>query len=153
MPRSDEEAKAAHYASYRDLAFGWQMRTWVRIASQTGKSKAYLYYFSRVPPGPNSATLGAYHAAEIGYVFHNLHLSTRPYEDTDRKLSDVMSSYWVNFAATGDPNGSGLPKWPVYRERSDLALEFGNDVAPRPAPHKAALDFFDSYTTESRRIR
>jgi len=142
---SDEEAKASHYASFRDFTFGWQMRTWVRMSSKTGASKAYLYYFTRVPPGPAGARLGAYHAAEIAYVFHNLHIGAKPYEDADRKLSDLMSSYWVNFAATGDPNGKGLPEWPAYREKSDIALELGNEVRLRPELHKAQLDFLDGY--------
>jgi para-nitrobenzyl esterase len=142
---SDREARASHYASYRDFVFGWQMRTWVRMAAKTGKSNTYLYYFTRVPPGPLGATLGAYHAAEISYVFRNLHLATRPYEDADRKLSDAMSSYWVNFATTGDPNGDGLPSWPVYREKSDVALELGNEIKLLPGLHKPELDFLDGH--------
>jgi para-nitrobenzyl esterase len=121
------------------------MRAWVRMASKTGKSNAYLYYFTRVPPGPASATLGAFHASEISYVFHNLRLGTVSYEDSDRKLSDIISSYWVNFATTGDPNGKGLPDWPVYRESSDIALELGNEIRSRPQLHKPELDFLESY--------
>lgn len=142
---SDGEAKASHYASFRDFTFGWQMRSWARMSVRSGASKAYLYYFSRIPPGPVGAALGAYHAAEIAYVFHNLNLGARPYEDADRKLSDLMSSYWVNFAATGDPNGNGLPEWPAYRDKSDIALEFGNEVGLRPELHKAELDFLDGH--------
>ena len=142
---SDAQARASHYASYRDFVFGWQMRTWVRMAAKTGKSNAFLYYFTRVPPGPAGARLGAYHASEIPYVFHNLPLSKVPYEDADRKLSDIISSYWVNFATTGDPNGKGLPKWPMYRENSDIALELGNEIKPRPELHKPELDFLDGY--------
>jgi para-nitrobenzyl esterase len=56
-----------------------------------------------------------------------------------------MSSYWVNFATTGDPNGKDLPKWPVYQEKSDLALELGNEIRPIPELHKAELDFLDSH--------
>jgi len=51
----------------------------------------------------------------------------------------------VNFAATGDPNGKGLAKWPAYDATSDTALEFGNQVELRRALHKAGLDFFDRY--------
>jgi len=68
---SDEEAMASHYASFRDFSFGWQMRTWVRMQAKTGKSKAFLYYFDRVPPGPDSGRYGAFHASEIAYVFEN----------------------------------------------------------------------------------
>ena len=63
----------------------------------------------------------------------------------------MMSSYWVNFATTGDPNGECLPKWPVYREKSDIALELGNEITLRPELHKAELDFMDSYFQSLRR--
>jgi para-nitrobenzyl esterase len=142
---SDEEARASTAATIRDQTFGWEMRTWARIETRTGKSKVYLYYFSRVPPGPAGARYGAYHGSEISYVFHNLSRSNRPWEPVDRILSDTLSSYWVNFATTGDPNGQGLPKWPVYEEKADLVMELGNQIEPRPQPHRAALDFFDAW--------
>jgi para-nitrobenzyl esterase len=142
---SDEEARQSFYAVFRDLTFGWHMRTWVRLATRTGKSKAYYYYFTRVPPGPNSERLGAYHAAEIAYVFHNLHTSPRPWEPADHQLSDTLSSYWVNFAATGDPNGKGLPQWPAYDASGDIALELGTTITQRPNLHKAVLDFLDGH--------
>ncbi len=147
---SDAQAKASHYAGFRDFTFGWQMREWVRMQTQTGKAAAYLYYFTRVPPGPGSAELGAHHAAEIVYVFDNLRFGKKKYEEIDQRLTDTMSSYWVNFAATGDPNGGGLPKWPAYRENSDLALEFGAEVKPLPQLHKAQLDFLDGYLAAQR---
>jgi para-nitrobenzyl esterase len=140
----DQQAKESFYASFRDVAFGWQMRTWARMQTKSGKSPAYLYYFTRVPPGPGSDRYGAFHASEIAYVFDNLH-GPRPWEDTDRKLADMMSSYWVNFAATGNPDGKGLPKWPAYDQKTDIALELGNTVQPVSGLHKPQLDFLDSY--------
>jgi para-nitrobenzyl esterase len=56
-----------------------------------------------------------------------------------------MSSYWVNFAATGDPNGRGLPHWPAYEEKTDTAIEFGNTIELHPGLNKPALDFLDKY--------
>ena len=91
------------------------------------------------PPG--SEKYGAYHASEIAYAFHNLAVSTRPWEDTDRKLSDLMSTYWVNFATTGNPNGKGLPAWPAYDAKADQLLELGDKVQVRGNPQAAALDF------------
>jgi para-nitrobenzyl esterase len=149
---SSDQAKASFYASFRDQTFGWQMRTWVRMQTKTRKSNAYLYYFSRIPPGPTSDQYGAYHASEIGYVFGNLE-PPRPWEDVDRKLSHTISSYWVNFATTGDPNGKLLPKWPSYQEPSDAALELGDHIAPQTGLHKAALDFLDGYFAAQRSAR
>ncbi len=141
---SDAQAADSHYDSSRDQGMGWQMRTWVRAQAQHGKSRAYLYYFTRVPPIPNSDRYRAYHAAEIQYVFGNFRAG-RQWEDTDHKLSDAMSSYWVNFATTGNPNGKGLPKWPSYDAKSDPSMEFGDQVVVRRDVNKTALDFFDRF--------
>jgi para-nitrobenzyl esterase len=141
---SDEQAAEAHYNSTRDQGMGWQMRTWVRNQGKSGKAPAYLYHFTRIPPGPTADKYRAYHAAEIQYVFANLRPG-RPWEDADRKLADAMSSYWANFAATGNPNGKGLEKWPAYEAKSDPALIFGDQVVVRHEVNKAALDFFDRF--------
>jgi para-nitrobenzyl esterase len=141
---SDGEAVTSSYSAYRDQVFGWQMRTWARLATKTGHHPAYLYYFSHRPPGPQNERLRAFHAAELPYVFGNFFWPF-PWEDADRKLSDVISSYWVNFAKTGDPNGAGLAKWPAYNPETDQALEFGDQIGVRSQVNKAGLDFFDGY--------
>jgi para-nitrobenzyl esterase len=141
---SNEEAVSSFYSAYRDQTFGWEMRTWARMATATGHYPAYLYYFSHRPPGPQSSRLRAFHASEIPYVFGNFFWPF-PWDDADRKLSAIVSSYWVNFAKTGDPNGDGLAKWPAYNPRADQALEFGDSVSVRAGVNKAGLDFFDTY--------
>jgi len=141
---TDEEAVKSFYSAYRDQVFGWEMRTWARMAAKTGHQPAYLYYFSRRPPGPQSERLRAFHAAEIAYVFGNFPWPF-PWEDADRKLSDAIASYWVNFATTGNPNGSGVPKWPAYSAAEDQSLEFGDQIAVRANINQAGLDFFDRY--------
>ncbi|HEX7285562.1 MAG TPA: carboxylesterase/lipase family protein [Candidatus Angelobacter sp.] len=141
---SDGESVASFFASYRDGVFGWEMRTWVRAATHTGHHPAYLYYFTRRPPGPQSRRLGAFHASEIPYVFGNFFWPF-PWEEADHKLSETISSYWVNFARSGNPNGEGLPQWPAYSLKEDQAMELGDYVCPRSQVNKAGLDFFDSY--------
>jgi para-nitrobenzyl esterase len=143
---SDHEARAAQAAAMRDRTFGWEMRTWARLQTQTGKSKVYLYYLSHVPPLPNAEWIGAQHGAEIPYAFNwpNGTLSAAvPWTDADRKLAEQVSSYWVNFAATGDPNGGNLPKWTAYSAKDDQAMGFGDVPRMIPVPNKAALDFLD----------
>jgi para-nitrobenzyl esterase len=141
---NDAQAADSYYDSFRDHAMGWEMRTWARRQTKSGKSPAYLYFFTRVPPGPHADSYRAYHAAEIAYVFGNLN-ANRPWQDTDRKLSDAMSSYWVNFATTGNPNGKGLPKWPAYNAKSDPSIVFGDQIAVQHDVNKAGLDFLDRF--------
>lgn len=141
---SDSEAVASFFAAYRDQVFGWEMRAWARAAAKTGHQPVHLYYFSHRPPGPQSQRLRAFHASEIPYVFGNF-IWPFPWEEADHKLSDAISSYWVNFAKTGDPNGEGLAKWPAYNPATDQAIEFGDQTSVRSGVNKAGLDFFDIY--------
>jgi para-nitrobenzyl esterase len=148
---SEADAKASFYATFRDTTFGWNMRTWGRMNEQTGHHPAYLYYFSHVQPGPTAERYGAYHASEILYVFDNLDVLPRPFTDVDRKLSEEMASYWVNFAKTGDPNGPGLPKWPAYHAKDEVWMEFGpSEPKTKVELNKAKLDFMDKWFADQR---
>ncbi|MEW6206737.1 MAG: carboxylesterase family protein [Acidobacteriota bacterium] len=142
--KSEADIAAAYLGGLRDAAFTLQMRTWARMTA-TGRSKAYLYFFSHVPPHPNSNRLGAYHAAEIIYVFNNLRLRNQAYQETDHRLADMMSSYWVNFATTGDPNGKGLTKWIPYTREAEPYLDFGYAVQLRNHLLKDQLDFIERF--------
>ena len=139
---SDADVRAAWLASQRDSGMTYQMRTWARNAT-AGGAKAYLYWFSHVSPHPEAATLGAYHASEIGYVFGNLIRPTWNYTPIDRQLADAMSSYWVNFATTGDPNGGALAKWQPYDAAEEPYLEFGDAIVLKQHLRKQAVDFFE----------
>lgn len=72
---------------------------------------AWVYRFDRVRPGNHG--FGAYHGAEIPYVF-GTSPAWMPAEPADHALSDTIMRYWINFAAKGDPNGPGLPAWPRW---------------------------------------
>ncbi len=150
---TDTEARLAAAHSMRDRTFGWEMRTWARAQTQTGKSKVYLYYLSRVPPLENAAWLGAQHGAEIPFAFNwpNGTYSTKvPWTAADKAFAEQVSSYWVNFAATGDPNGKGLPAWTPFQTGTEMAMSFGDTPVMMAVPHKAALDFLDGYFSRLR---
>jgi len=123
------------------LRFGWHNYTWARMQPSHGRGKAYLYYFKRVPPGePN---YGAFHSSEFAYALHTLKLWDRPFTDVDYKLEEAMSSYWVNFAKNGDPNGEGLPVWPVFNDGKPEVIELGDEVKAATLPFKDQLKFLD----------
>jgi para-nitrobenzyl esterase len=137
----------AMLASSRDTVFSLHMRTWARRTVAAG-SRAYLYFFSYAPPHPRAHELKAFHAGEIPYVF-GVVPSSDPreagfvYNDNDRRLADVMSSYWVNFVKRGDPNGHGLPEWPAYDATSEPFLEFADRIKTGTHLLKTELDFQD----------
>lgn len=107
---------------------------------------AFLYHFSYVLERRRGKTPGAPHGSEIPFVFNNLSAGALAAVATeaDRKMAELMSSYWVQFAMTGDPNGAGKPHWPAYLPASDELLEFGVDVAVRKHFRKDKLDFLES---------
>lgn len=145
---SDADVASAYLGALRDGLFTLNMRTWARMTAN-GKSKAYLYCFSHVPPNPRSKYLGAYHASEIAYVFGNLNWQNQMLTETDKTLSDMMMRYWVNFAKSGDPNGSGLAKWVAYDRESEPYMDFGDQVQIRNHLLKAQVDFIEQFQKRS----
>ena len=147
---TDEQAKESAFYSGRDeMAF--VMRNWASLNSKSGK-KSYLFYFTEQPPvlpnargpfapGPHGS---ATHVSEILYVFNHLDAS-RTWTDQDRQVADTMSSYWVNFATNGDPNGKGLAKWAAWDEKTKTPMVFGNKPEGAQAPNDAQMAFFKSY--------
>jgi para-nitrobenzyl esterase len=75
-------------------------------------------------------------------VFQTLDRLDRPWEPIDRRVSDTVSSYWTNFAKTGDPNGKGLPTWPAYRTDSHMTMELGERMGPMPVAERAKVEFY-----------
>ncbi|HEX4951243.1 MAG TPA: carboxylesterase family protein [Blastocatellia bacterium] len=140
--KTDADVPKAYLDSTRDVTFTLPMRTWARMTA-TGKSRAYLYWFSHVPPNPNSKYLGAYHAGEIAYVFHNLNPNNTLIQDADHKLAETMMRYWINFATTGNPNGKGLPEWKAYEPKNEPYLDLALPVQLRHHLLKAQLDFLE----------
>ena len=101
---------------------------WARNRSAKGKAPSYVYLFTHALPGPRAAQEGAFHSGEIPYVLNSLGMiRDRPFTDTDRKIADITSQYWVNFARTGNPNGSGLPRWDSTADQPEMVMELGEN--------------------------
>ncbi len=110
----------------------------------------YSYLFAHPMPhfaartlgmAPASRELGAFHGASLPFVNNSLGYSkSLPLEEADFRLAEMVSGYIVNFAAHGNPNGSGLPEWPPYAPMS--ATEFVIDETPglRPIAERQQLE-------------
>ena len=99
------------------------------VARAGGQS--WVYYFSKVREGELAATMGAYHGAELPYVF-DTHDDWLPTDAADHRLTDEMMNYWVQFIKTGNPNVSGMSLWPTYAVRGDQVQNLGVEINPEP---------------------
>jgi para-nitrobenzyl esterase len=148
----DEAAKSSEQAFSDEMA--WHMWRYAQAQAAIGK-RTYLYYFTHEPPPtPGQPNLRATHTAEIPYVFDNLK-AVRVFPDTsspelaskspaDIKLADIVSSYWVNFARTGNPNGKGLATWPEFKDKATgRAMELGDTQQPRAEMPLAKFALYD----------
>jgi para-nitrobenzyl esterase len=107
--------------------------------------KTYIYQFGHVPPDkPNFPNYGAFHTSEVPYALHTLHTWQRSWQPLDKDLENTMSSYWVNFAKTGNPNGANLPKWTSYDKQTGHILLLNDKVEVKSAFLKKEFDFLSS---------
>ncbi|GAB3930433.1 carboxylesterase/lipase family protein [Larkinella terrae] len=144
--QTEEESAQSQGNSNRDESFGIQDYTWAKMQTKTGKSPVFLYNFTRKVPAHTPQTqFGAFHTGEVPYAYNNLQTVDRPWEAIDRQIADVMSSYWVNFAKTGNPNGPNLPVWSAYTRESENTQIIDKTIENRPLPNKDKLRFWENY--------
>jgi para-nitrobenzyl esterase len=97
------------------------------IASLTSAigERVFVYRFDRSIPGKGESELGAFHSLEVPYVFGSLRdkeWQWLPTTADDASLSDLLQTYWTNFAKTGNPNASGLPDWPAWSDDKEFLV-------------------------------
>ena len=145
---SDAEVKRAaqDLASDRFIAFStWK---WLEMHAKTAKMPVYRYEFDETlplaPGAPEGAEATAPHASEIEFVFQVLSSRSLPWRPEDRKVSELMGTYWTNFAKTGDPNSGGVPRWPLYTESGYPVMHLAADSHAAPDRHRARYLFLDS---------
>jgi len=160
---NDAEALESAASLTSDLFIGYSTWKWLEMQAQHGRAPVYGYSFDRDIPLPKdhkvngvpvtSKDIGARHAGEIEYVFGALDsLPAVPWEDSDRRLSDLMMTYWTNFARTGDPNGPGLPAWTRYTAKDGTPVMHLNETsAERKDERRARYLALDAYTDTLRK--
>jgi para-nitrobenzyl esterase len=130
-----------------DLSFVSEARFVARVHSTAGQ-KAFRYQFSRGTKRGFLQGLGAHHGAELAFLFQ------RPFARDDKDemgMSRTLGRYWINFAATGNPNGPGLPTWPAYRADAEEMADFGDGVNILKAYRTAQLDVIEKVLDATRK--
>ncbi len=138
---SPESAKPGIDKLIHDFLFAGPVRAHAETHARKA-SPVWLYLFAHAPPTDWGKTLGAHHAAELVYVFGTLTRiddgGERPlglgtmgdFTEADFRLSETVRSYWIQFAATGNPNRPDLPDWPPFNLESNEHLILNTAVAP-----------------------
>jgi para-nitrobenzyl esterase len=150
---TDAEAAASSYEVRRGISFAYQPWKLALLQSAMAVAPVFLFEFDRAVPLPAgifreaapAGGFGAYHGAELWYVFNTLHTRPWPWTEGDRELANLMTTYWVNFARSGDPNGDGMPPWPRFEAARAQALLLGDSVRVGAPSNHTALKFFERH--------
>jgi para-nitrobenzyl esterase len=135
-----------------DSQFICPARRVARAVSRSQSEPVYRYLYTHTLRGsPAVQRLGAAHGMELYFVFQKMDALDQyvPTRD-DLTLEATTLGYWTRFAATGNPNGQGAPRWPVYEPGSDrsLILEAAPSVADGVFPLRC--NFWDELVAELR---
>lgn len=145
-PLSEGAAAAAARRTRKERGLA-STEQWARARSHASQQPIYLYIFDHVEPGAEA--WGTFHSSEIPYVLGTLDASkARAFTVGDRTLSAQVSSYWVNFIKTGNPNARGLPTWPHYHAADPRIMELGNATRSVPLLDAPTRRFYDTYVQQ-----
>lgn len=128
-----------------DIMFGSQARYTARMHAAAG-NPTYEYIFSRGTKQLPMALMGAHHGVELAFLFG---MPANP-DEADRRVVDAMQGYWINLAATGNPNGAGLPEWPAVTSENDVLIEIDDTIEVRKAHRAQQLDLIDQHYRRAR---
>ncbi|MCC7539987.1 MAG: carboxylesterase family protein, partial [Deltaproteobacteria bacterium] len=143
---SDADAAAAYEQLITDFTFACPARRTLRAFVETAATPAWLYQLTQVHPSGAASGLGAYHGADILYVFGNLNVNDRyTIPEDDERLADAVVSLWTRFAATGDPNVAGGTEWPPYDALADAHLALEWPLVTGSGLRRAQCDVYDSF--------
>ncbi|MFI9776783.1 carboxylesterase/lipase family protein [Streptomyces sp. NPDC051956] len=146
---TDDEAARASSMAARDNSrlstYLWG-EGWTRHSS----GSLHTYFWTHRTQAKGRGLRGASHGSEIDYVFGNPEGGTASWADEDHEIARTLSAYWINFMASGDPNGAGLPRWPAFSPDAGTVMEIGAQFRPIPVSDPARTDFWIRFFSTQR---
>ena len=122
------------------------------VKSAQGGAPAYVYLFEWMTP-VNDGSLGACHGMELPFMFNNIAMAramTGGGKDA-YALADKISSAWISFVKTGNPNCKELPEWTPYEPQKGATMIFNNKCEVKNNHDKALIDLASAFPPVPRR--
>ena len=106
----------------------------------------YMYQFAWESPVMDGI-LRSTHCMEIAFVFDNIArcASMTGGGKDAQALADKMSSAWIQFARTGNPNVEGLPTWEPYTVEKGATMIFNNQSEIKYNQDKELMQFISKF--------
>ncbi|HYQ59239.1 MAG TPA: carboxylesterase family protein [Draconibacterium sp.] len=119
------------------------------VKSNQGGAPVYTYLFKWQSP-VNDGSLGGAHGMELPFMFNNIEMACSLTGCTVEayELEDKISSAWINFIKTGDPNTNDLPKWDAYNPENGATMVFDNECKLENNHDKALIEFLFQFSTD-----
>ena len=167
---TDEELEHGATALASDRFIGYSTWKWSDMQSKTGGKPVYRYLYERARPAMRAemgnavaglaggviksndtaavkmpAPGGAVHSSEIEYALGNLPTNrVYDWQPEDYKVSEILEAYFANFIKTSNPNGLGVPTWPVITAGSPVEVMHVNvDTKAQPEKNRERYVFLD----------
>ena len=139
-------------AVHSDYYITCEVRNVARVAAGPQRPTICRYLFThRFENDASLNPLRAFHTAELYFVFGNFQLISAPnlgvmYTPTAAELtfSNDMMGYWIRFAATGNPNGTGATQWLAYDATDENMLELDETFTPLKGYHVPQCNFLST---------
>lgn len=113
-------------------------------------TRGFLYRFSRISPNAAKSGFGAFHSAELPYVFGHTRNPGAHYVEVDHHLSDEMMTMWIHFALTGNPNLMNSSAWNRIGANGEINyMDFGNTLSIKSWPDSSLITFADPHVCKS----
>ncbi len=148
------EARLSAIALASDNFIAYSTWKWIEMQVATGHATVYRYLFDHIIPtatgNPPADDAGAAHATDIEFVFSTLDTKKLAWRPSDRKVSEILVSYWTNFAKNGNPNGPGLAPWPPFDKNSRELMVLDEHPKVMKETHRERYELQDRATVRLR---
>jgi para-nitrobenzyl esterase len=129
-----------------DMMFRPQAVQQATFKANSSNAPVYMYLFAWESPILDGA-FRASHCMELPFVFDNIYNSRTMTGGGEAAyaLADKMSSAWINFATTGNPNTAGLPDWKPFDPQKGATMIFNNQCEIKYNHDKELLNIVNSH--------